>query len=340
MNEKQNVALLYGGRGAEHEISVRSAKFVLPLIDRERFTPYPILIKKDGTTVLCPPESREDAGTGAELCRGGIRTVDGTVPLSVAFPLLHGDHGEDGEVQGQLICDNIPLVGCGVSAGAVSSDKAYTKLCAESLGIPTAEWILSVAGSKTRGKDISLRRAELSFGYPMFVKPAGLGSSFGASVATCREELSDSYDTAASVGYGRVIIEEKISVISELECGYFSAKSKELFTKIGEISSKGEFYGFNEKYSPDSNFSVLTVSPREEEYGQVIRSYSRALTELLGIRHLCRFDFFLSEDGRLLFNEVNTMPGFTEGSLYPRMLENMGITPAEAINLMMEDAVT
>lgn len=340
MNEKQNVALLYGGRGAEHEISVRSAKFVLPLIDREHFNPYPILIKKDGSSVLCPPESREDAGIRAELCRGGIRTVDGTVPISAALPLLHGDHGEDGEVQGLLLSDNIPTVGCGVSAGAVSSDKAYTKLCAESLGIPTAEWILSVAGSKTRGKDISVRRAELSFGYPMFVKPAGLGSSFGASVATCREELLTSYDAAASIGCGRVIIEEKISVISELECGYFSAKGKELFTKIGEISSKGRFYGFDEKYSTDSDFHIYTVSPREEEYGQVIRSYARALTELIGIRHLGRFDFFLSEDGRLLFNEVNTMPGFTAGSLYPRMLESMGLSPAEAINLMLEDAVT
>ena len=338
MNEKKNIALLYGGRGAEHDVSVCSAKSVLPFIDTSRFVPYPLLVKKDGSIVICPPDTREDDGVAAELCQGGIRTHDGTVTLSAAFPLLHGDYGEDGVVQGWLISENIPIVGCGVSGGAVAADKAFTKLCAESLGIPTAEWILSVDGSKTRGKDVSLRRAELSFGYPMFVKPAGLGSSFGASVAENREALSKAYDAAASAGDGRVIIEEKISVSAELECGYFAVNDKELFTKIGEISSKGRFYSFEEKYSSDSKFSVSTVSIHEAEYGQVIRSYARSLTELLGVRHLCRLDFFLSEDGRLLFNEINTMPGFTSGSLYPRMLESVGLSYAAAINLLLEDA--
>ncbi len=336
MKKKKNVALLYGGRGAEHEVSVRSAKFLYPLIDTDLFNIYPLYIAKNGDIYLMPPDTEWEKPSPAALSRGGILADGKFLPIHGAFPLLHGDLGEDGGIQGALLHLDIPFVGCEVHAGAVASDKAYTKLCAEALGIPTVDWIYSVDGSESFGKDISRRRAELYLGYPMFIKPARLGSSVGACAVHKDSDFDRAYAEAAAFD-GRVIIEKLSPVISELECGYFGLKCKELFTKIGEIPSKGRFYSFKEKYSEESELSPICPSPLDKAYGDAIRAYSRALRDYLGIRHTARFDFFLTEDGRLLFNEINTMPGFTEGSLYPAMLDDGGITPREAVNALLSE---
>ena len=216
MNQKKKtVALLYGGRGAEHDVSVSGAKYLYSLIDR-RYEVYPILIDRDGGYRLCADISDRE-GVPLRLCRGGFSTGEnGFLPVDVAFPLLHGDYGEDGVLQGALECADIPFVGCRTHAGALCSDKAFTKLVAESLGIPTADWILSVEGSATQGKEASRRRAEIRLGYPMFIKPARLGSSIGALPVWRKEEFDRAYDEAAKLGGGRVIIEELVKVRSEL----------------------------------------------------------------------------------------------------------------------------
>lgn len=338
MKEKKNVALLYGGRSAEHDVSVSGAKFVYPLISREHFNPLPIYIKRSGEMLLLAPDESVADGVPAELCRGGIRLSDERIPVHAALPLLHGEHGEDGSLQGALLHSDIPFVGCGVHAGALTSDKAFTKLVAEGLGIPTVEWILSVNGGENMGRERSRRRAELTLGYPMFIKPARQGSSIGAHAVSSPDDFDEAYSDAASHGDGRVIIERLASVKSEIECAYFAPKGKVLFTKIGEIPSSGRFYDYDGKYS-STDFSPRADSPLDTEFGDAVRAYSRALCEYIGIRHLARIDFFLTEDGRLLFNEINTMPGFTSGSLYPAMLAVDGISAESAIDLLIRDVL-
>ena len=338
MKNRRNVALLYGGRGAEHDVSVSGAKFVYPLIDGEHFDTLPIYIKRDGEMLLLRPSDDPTSGIPTELCRGGIRLGGERIAVHAALPLLHGEHGEDGSLQGALLHSDIPFVGCGVHAGALTSDKAFTKLIAESLGIPTTEWILSVDGGDAMGREVSRRRAELAFGYPMFIKPARQGSSIGAHSVSTPSELDEAYTDAARCGDGRVIIERRADVKFEIECAYFGTKSKVLFTKVGEIPSNGRFYDYSGKYTT-GDFSPRAGSPLDTVIGDAVRAYSRTLCEYIGIRHLARFDFFLTEDDRLVFNEINTMPGFTSGSLYPAMLECEGISAASAIDLLIRDVI-
>ena len=338
MKNRRNVALLYGGRGAEHDVSVSGAKFVYPLIDREHFHTLPIYIKRDGEMLLLSPGDDTSRGIPTELCRGGIRLEDERVTVHAALPLLHGEHGEDGSLQGALLHADIPFIGCGVQAGALTFDKAFTKLVAESLGIPTVDWILSVDGVGSMGREKSRRRAELTFGYPMFIKPARQGSSIGAHSVSTQSEFDEAYADASKCGDGRVIIERRAAVKFEIECAYFGTKGKVLFTKVGEIPSNGRFYDYSGKYS-DASFSPRAGSPLDPVIGEAVRAYSRTLCEYIGIRHLARFDFFLTEDDRLVFNEINTMPGFTSGSLYPAMLECEGISAASAINLLIRDVI-
>lgn len=350
-SDKKCVALLFGGRGAEHEVSIIGAKFVFPLIDREKYLPLAVYISRSGEWLISKDENsasvEEIVSAKTELTPvyptfkngGGLLTAEGKfIPIYTAFPLLHGDFGEDGVVQGALECAGISYVGCGTHASAVTSDKAYTKILAEHLGIPTAKWILA-NGKSAEDIILARARAEGHVGYPMFIKPTRLGSSVGASPARTREEFDEAYIHAASLGNGAVLIEELISIEKELECAYFADKSKELFTNPGQISCGGEFYDYDTKYKSHSNAKVSESASVEDETVKKIKEYSKLLVKLLGIREIARIDYFLTRDGRIIFNEINTMPGFTSGSLYPRLLSSHGIPPEELVNRLILDSV-
>ena len=345
--EKPSVALIFGGRGFEHDISVRGAEYVFSLIDGSKYRKIPVYITKNGTWLtpilrdlsVCPRAVIDEAVPTEECFPvyrnsvGGIETDTAFIPIISAFPLLHGDFGEDGVVQGALENAMIPYVGCDTQASAVARDKCYVKLVAESLGIPTAKWVYVTGGHTEK----SLSEAEEKIGYPAFVKPARLGSSFGTGVAGCRAELESAVASALSVGSGKALIEEYIEVEKELECGYFGTKSKELFTGVGEISYKLGFYDYEAKYF-SSSATVSSDASITEDESETIRDYSSRLTNLLGLSGLSRIDFFRARDGKIYFNEINTMPGFTESSLYPRLVSGMGISPFELVNLLIEDA--
>ncbi len=344
--EKPSVALIFGGRGYEHSVSLGGAEYVFPLIDLQGYRKIPVFIKKDGTWVIptlrdlpCCIRALIDEAIPTEECfpayrnsAGGLQTESAFLPIASAFPLLHGDFGEDGVVQGALENANIPYVGCNTLTSAVTRDKCYVKLIARHLGIPTAKWVYVTEKCRER-----IDEAESALGYPMFVKPARLGSSVGAGIARCRKELEKALEHALSVGSGRALVEELIDVEKELECGYFRVKRKELFTNIGEISFNGNFYDYETKYLSEA----ARVSPRAdltEAETAKIHGYSSRLAGYLGLRGLSRIDFFRSEDGKIYFNEINTMPGFTETSLYPRLVSESGISPSELINRLIADA--
>lgn len=331
--KKKSVAVIYGGMGAEREISVLSAKFVLSKIDRELFSPIPVFITDDGLWLIRDVD--KDNGIpcypARTKCGSGLMSGEGFIPIHTAFPVLHGDFGEDGIVQGALECAGIPFVGCGTRCGAICHDKAVAKTLAEAVSVPTAPWILGNEDPTPEYIENVKRRAELSFGYPMFIKPTGGGSSIGISRVETDSDFNEAYLNAAKYG-SRVIIEKAAAVRLELECAVLIV-GKQMFTKIGAVETCGSFYDFRSKYmggitatpSPDVNDRILNA----------VTEYSKTLCAAFEVRQISRIDFFLCEEGEIIFNEINPMPGFTASSLYPKLMDRCGISPCELISRLI-----
>lgn len=328
---KPRVMLIFGGRGHESEVSTRGAKHILPLIDREKYQVLPIFIDKSGAWLTERGDEVYPARLGGA---SGLFLGGKIIPIDCAFPLLHGDFGEDGVVQGALQNAGIAYVGCNAMTSGMARDKATVKSVAERLCIPTVRWI---SVYRSDGICRVVRMAESEIGYPMFIKPACLGSSVGASGAECREDLTSALERAFTLS-DKLIIESRLGQKRELECAYFSALGREIITEPGEILIDSGFYDYDEKYSDKSCVSVKGRAELDEAVAGAIKSYSRALVRALGVRNLSRIDFFFSGE-RLYFNEINTMPGMTEGSLYPMMLGESGISPCEMVNSLIADGI-
>lgn len=327
--KKLRVALIYGGRGCEHDVSVMGAKNLLPRLDRKKLTVYPVYIDKKGIWHLGGERGGRihpccGSRSGAFISDGGKITVD------VAFPLLHGDFGEDGRVQGALDCAGIPYVGCGVRAGAVTADKILTKMVAASLGIPTARSVYLTRADLSSAVSI----CEEHIGYPMFIKPSGLGSSVGCTLVSSPDMLEGAISAASS---DRILIEEYLDGARELECAYSNtSRFGEIFAPPGEIVSRG-VYTYREKYGSHSRAKTVARAVLPQDVAKRAEEYSRALVRATGISQIARIDYFL-HDGELILNEINTMPGFTEASLYSAMMRDCGIEPNELLTALLEDA--
>lgn len=319
------VALIWGGRGYEKDVSAGGMENILPLIDENTYRVLSIHIEPDGRWTL--------DGEEVLLSRGGIIRDGRFIKLDCAFPLLHGDFGEDGRVQGALDCADISYVGCGTLASALCRDKSVVKAVAGSLGIPTLPYLLITMSEGIRE---AVFRCEEKIGYPAFVKPCNLGSSVGAMEARDRRGLLHAIKHAR--GYSdRILVEKCLAPKRELECGFLQAKGKELFTKCGEILCDS-FYDYNKKYhSPE--VKVCPVAAVGEDINRRVIDYSRRLVRALGVRELARIDFFLSGE-ELYFNEINTMPGMTRTSLFLKMAEASGVPEGTLINLLIEGALS
>ena len=330
-DKRKTVALIYGGRGMEHQVSCLGKSYVEGLIDREKYRILPIFIDQSGNWYI----ENESKKIPAHLVRidegGGLITKCGTEKIDCAIPLLHGDFGEDGRIQGALDVVGVRYIGASHLCGAVCSDKGYTKDIALSLGIPVARYKRIRANTPLP----VLKEVCLEFGYPLFIKPACLGSSVGAHEVECEGTLEEIFEELTNLGTD-LLIEELVKDKRELEVGFFSSGKTRIITHPGEPKCEG-FYGFDEKYSGKT--SVLARAKIDEETSKKIAEYSRLLAERLNLRHLARLDFFLFGD-RLIFNEINTFPGFTENSLYPRLMKEAGIEPHRLINLMIEDSLS
>lgn len=325
MTDKKSIALIYGGRGLEHSVSVAGAKNLISLVDTERYSVIPIYISKSGDILLKHP--CEDAARPLlPLKNGAFADGENLVTVSAAFPLLHGDFGEDGTVQGFLETLGIPFVGCKTRASAICLDKAATKAIAEALGIPTVGWQLYT------GRAAYGRASEP----PLFIKPCCLGSSIGAGAVFDGEQFAAKLSEACSIGDGRVLAERLMHPVRELECAFFEAQGERLFSHAGEILCHG-VYSYEKKYSGGAITTARAEIPNETN--RKIREYAEALCDFIGLRHLARIDFFLAE-GEIFLNEINTMPGMTDTSLYLRLLAESGISPEEAINRLLSDALS
>ena len=327
---KPTVALIYGGEGAEHDISLLSAENVCKFIDRSSYDILKVVIDRSGEWYIESEGGRTHAFPVFWNEKGGLFTQGKTFPVDVAVPLLHGDLGEDGIITGALRAAHIKFVGCETASGAVCSDKITTKLVAEALGIPTAKWTFSDSDDTS----LAVKKAEENLSYPMFVKPVSLGSSIGISKVYFKDELREAYEAAHKLSK-RVLIEEGISVKCELECAYLAFSGKEYF-EVGSVFSNGEFYDFEKKYKTATKTD--TNASNEAVKAKVIDA-AKKLREAIGIRHISRFDFFFAEDGRVLFNEINTLPGMTKTSLYPALTQKMGLSEGEFINRLISEAL-
>ena len=342
---KQSVALIYGGKGFEREVSLSGSEFVLPLINKEKYIPIPIFISEDGRWLICRkhgnfyrPEKEIDSVCAAIInCGdyGGLLAYGEIIRVDIAFPLLHGDFGEDGVVQGALANANIPYIGENLFVSALCLDKVFTRKVAEGLLIPGADWYSFAKNDCIEDAEII---AKEKIGYPMFIKPRALGSSVGIGRANNHDEFILAFSNASGFGDGRVLVESFIDIDCELEIGVLRKDGGYVFTGIGKISNSKGFYDYNEKYSYNSAAAVDPSPIIDAKIEDKIRSFSTLLVSAIEIRSLARIDFFLSKGGEIYFNEINTMPGFTAKSLYPSLVSRVGIPPEELIDILIKGA--
>lgn len=342
-----SLAFIYGGRGLEREVSVLGADFLLPILQKSEYGCIPVYIAEDGRWFVCRrgDEFLRPDIYGLEECaglinlggRGGLCLGGEVVMLDCAFPLLHGDFGEDGSVQGALETCAVPFVGEDVFVSALCLDKAACRAFASGLSVNGAKWIAPPSGTDIH-KIVS--DAEKDIGYPMFVKPRSLGSSIGAGVANNREELISAYMIASQSLTRHAIIEEMVDIDCELEIGVLQRKGKYIFTKIGKIKNNSGFYSYDEKYSEVSDAEVDSTYAADPLIEKDIIQKASKLASALELRSLARMDFFLNKKGEIYFNEINTMPGFTAGSLFWKLFSEMGISPSELVEILIAEAMS
>ena len=351
--KKLSVCILFGGMSPEHEVSLRSAESVLNNIDHSKYNVFPVGITKDGDWIYYGGKDYSVLPTGAWVnhpdnrraaispVRGqGLLTFEGDCVvrerIDVVFPVLHGENGEDGAMQGLLQMAGIPYVGPHVSASAVAMDKTLTKLVADQAGVPQAAWQLVRRQDLEYHMDNTLSRLEEKFRYPMFVKPAGTGSSVGVSKAADREALRTAL-LAASVYDKKILVEEFIHG-REVEVAVMG-NDNPVASICGEIDSGADFYDYDAKYITDT--SVAYIPARiGEDVEELVREAAVKVYSAIGCQGLSRVDFFVTyEDQRIVFNEINTLPGFTSISMYPKLFAASGIPYSELIDELIKLAV-
>jgi D-alanine-D-alanine ligase len=343
----KRVAIICGGRSSEHEISCISAGGVISAIDRSKFQPLIIGITKSGKWV----HLEEDFP---------LRIVDGVLPvipenspqivadvsgfsfngspleIDIVFPLLHGPYGEDGTIQGMLEMADIDYVGSGVLASAVAMDKSFAKPIFASYGMKVAEGFTITAQEWTDAPASIVKQAN-SLSYPVFVKPARGGSSRGTSKVKSESELAAAINDALTFD-SKVMIENAV-VGSEIECAVLEINGKPQASTVGKISidSRFEFYDFQAKYL-DGATTIELPAPISADVAALIQEQAIAAFKALDCRGLARVDFFLTANNEIIINELNTMPGFTATSVFPKMWQSSGVSYQEVISHLLLNA--
>lgn len=347
--KKLSVCILFGGMSPEHEVSLRSAESVLNNIDKSKYNLFPVGITKEGDWILYTGEDYSKLPTGEWRSfpgnrRAAISPVRGQGLLSfegdcvvreridVVFPVLHGENGEDGAMQGLLQMAGIPYVGSHVAASAAAMDKTLTKLIVDHVGVPQAAWQLVRRGELENHFENTLDSLELRFRYPMFVKPAGTGSSVGVSKAADRENLRNALLTAARFDE-KILVEEFIHG-REIEVAVMGNENP-MASICGEIDSGAEFYDYDAKYITDTSTAYIPARiPGDVE--ETVRETAVKVYSAIGCQGLSRVDFFVTyEENRVVFNEINTLPGFTSISMYPKLFAASGIPYSQLIDALI-----
>ncbi len=351
MNNKLKLAVLFGGQSGEHEVSLISAASIIENLDHSKYDIYMIGITKQGKWMLYKGDT-EDIRNGSwernakhivfppDPTIRGFFVIDDPSHIyktDVVFPVLHGPMGEDGTIQGLLELTGIPFVGCDVLASSTAMDKAVTKAIFKSHDLPQGNYYVFLIDSWIEEQVKIINEIEESFTYPCFIKPVNMGSSVGISKAHSREELISGINEAAK--YDRKIIIEEFINCREVECavlGNYNAKA----SILGEIIPSKEFYDYEAKYLDGDNSQLLMPAPLSEELTDEIRELALKAYKALDCRGLARVDFFLEkETNNIYLNEVNTIPGFTQISMYPKLWEKTGLPYKELLDTLISLAI-
>ena len=344
---KIRVLLLFGGRSAEHEVSVVSARSVYAAIDREQYDVVLAGIDQQGRWYFGGKDSESlslstfvpDEQVPARLSTTGPYLVseDGNYlpgsEFDVVFPLLHGPYGEDGTVQGLLELAGLAYVGAGVAASAVGMDKVLARAIFTASGLPQTQYSVIMRSDWRRAQVSVLERLEGEHDYPLFVKPANLGSSVGISKAHDRQglqaglELASQYDT-------KLIIERSVENARELECAVLGNEYPKA-SGVGEIIPGAEFYDYTTKYIDDRS-ELVVPAVLEKSETESIRALAIRTFKAIDCSGLARVDFFMRPDGSVLVNEINTMPGFTPISMYPKLWAAAGVAYGDLIDRLIQ----
>lgn len=346
---KKNAVVLFGGQSSEHVVSCMSVINVINHINREIYDLLLIGITEDGHWIKTDSVEAIQDGSWKNGSVSAVLSPDATmksvilldgektelVKADVVFPVLHGLYGEDGTIQGLLELSGIPYVGCGVLSSAVSMDKLYTKIIVKDLGVRQADYI-AVMRHELHDLDPIVKKVEDKFTYPVFVKPSNAGSSKGVSRAEDGKELKEALILAGE--HDRKILVEEMIVGREIECAVFGGGNTPVEASgVGEIVAAAEFYDFDAKYYNSESKTVVDPT-LPEGAAETVRSAAKAIFQAVDGYGLARVDFFVKEDGTVVFNEINTMPGFTAISMYPMLWEHAGITKEELVNRLLKHA--
>ncbi len=336
-NKKIRIGVLFGGRSGEHEVSLVSAQSVLSSLNPAKYEVIPVGITREGVW-LEGKGVMDYLRTGVR--KGEIRHLEirpeprgafmraagesgGEIALDVVFPILHGTFGEDGTIQGLLELAEIPYVGAGVVGSAAGMDKILQKYVLRGAGIPVVDFLELLSAPDDAGREHTVMDIERQLGYPMFVKPANLGSSVGISKASNREELAGAIDLAFSYDL-RIIVEKGVISAREFECAILGMEDPKA-SVVGEIIPSNEFYDYDAKYI-DGKSRIVIPAEIPEELSQRVRRLARMAFLACACEGMARVDFLYEPLGDSLYlNEINTIPGFTSISMYPKLFEASGI---------------
>ncbi len=349
----KKICVIFGGESTEYEVSLRSAYSVIQNLDKNLYEIIPVGITRDGRWFLydgdlelipvdnwysdnLSPVSIMHGSKKSSLAVYGADNTYSEIEFDVAFPVLHGRNGEDGTIQGLFELGGIKYVGVGIIASSVGMDKTFTKIVFKNAGIPQADWVV-IAEHERNELDSKIALMEEKLGYPMFIKPANAGSSIGIGKAKTRDELIKCIDEAFK--FDRKVLVEEFLTGHEVECAVLGNHGDIKASCVGEIVADMEFYTYESKYSSASESKLYIPAKLDSKHSELVRENAIKAFEALDGKGLSRVDFFVDEEkDKVCINEINTLPGFTSISMYPKLFEASGIPYSELLTRLIEIA--
>ncbi|MBQ3007951.1 MAG: D-alanine--D-alanine ligase [Oscillospiraceae bacterium] len=342
---KTKVCVIFGGVSNEHEVSLMSTKSVIDNIPADKYDVVKVGITKKGRWLFFPGSTDEIINDkwhehpdnvpcmiSPDRTTKGLIKMDGTditiEKIDVVLPVLHGKNGEDGTLQGLLELSGIPYCGCGVLASALCMDKVHANMTFDRAGIPHCKWDFMMDWEMNSFDEIA-DRVEKTLGWPVFVKPANSGSSVGVSRAENRAELKDSVH--AALAHDNKVIFEEFVAGQEVECAVYGNVPQLIASEVGEIGASATFYDYDDKYKNGTSKTYIPANLSAEKRQEIQQLAKKAYT-VVGCKGLSRVDFFVKADGKVLLNEINTLPGFTHISMYPQLMQHTGMTYGELVD--------
>ncbi len=345
-----NVLVIFGGRSSEYEVACRSGAYVVSQLDRKKYTVHTVGVSKQGVWAYTNATPGQMADLSWETLSDnrpcvlspdaalhGLLFEDGEkIPVDVVFPMMHGKNGEDGSIAALCQLAGLPQVGCSMTSGATSMDKMITKVICERFGIPQADWTYCYAreifDDVERQADLVMKKLP----FPVFVKPASAGSSVGIGKAKDRDGLIAALKEAAQHDF-KVVIEAFVAG-QEVEVAVLGDRFEPIVSGVGEIAPTAEFYSYDAKYNDDT--SALYIPARlPDKTAQALRAYAAKVFYHMECAGMSRVDFFVTTDGKVLFNEINTIPGHTVISMYPKLMAHHGLDGRACTDALIEGAL-